>query len=123
MKSENLSASSTSQWNECLRPPSPFILSPQERRRLLADFGFTDERSANSVVGVLFQRDGEQSPSPGGEGRGEGGYHLLILILNSNYPRVRTYGAGSPRVFRLDSAHDGSRSDPKERGISDEERR
>ena len=46
----------------------------------------------------------------------------LLPELNfiwANIPqRCRTYGAGSLRVFHLDSAHDGSRSDPKERGIS-----
>jgi hypothetical protein len=56
-------------WNECLRPPSPFILSPRERKWLLIVPGFADERPTNPVV-YIFKRAANDTPSPGGEGWG-----------------------------------------------------
>jgi hypothetical protein len=50
-----------------LRPPSPFILSPQERKLPLRDFGFTNDCSINPAAG--FATDAAHvSPSPWGEG-------------------------------------------------------
>jgi hypothetical protein len=42
-----------------LRPPSPFILSPQERRWLLADFDFADD--VRQIQSQVFQRNGERN--------------------------------------------------------------
>jgi len=47
----------------------------QERKSLSTVSGFADECPANSVVKML-KGAANDSPSPGGEGRGEGGCHL-----------------------------------------------
>ena len=62
-----------------IRPPSPFILSPGERKWLSAGSGFADHRSANPVV-RFFKWTANDSPflSPahrmgeGGRRSGEG---------------------------------------------------
>jgi hypothetical protein len=53
-----------------------FYPLPQERESLSTVSGFADERPANPVV-EIFKGAANDSPSPGGEGRGEGGCVIL----------------------------------------------
>jgi len=53
-----------------LRPPSPFILSPQERKWLLDVSGLANGCPANPVARI-FRKAANDSPSPWGEGRDE----------------------------------------------------
>jgi hypothetical protein len=54
-----------------IRPPSPFILSPGERKWLLAGSGFADHRLANPVA-QFTKWTANDSPSPRGRGPGRG---------------------------------------------------
>jgi hypothetical protein len=46
--------------------------SPQEKEQPSLNSGFINDGSANPVMRI-FKRTANDSPSPGGEGRGEGG--------------------------------------------------
>ena len=48
------------------------MISPQERKQHSIVSGFADERPANPVI-QIFKEAADDSPSPGGEGRGEDG--------------------------------------------------
>jgi len=62
--------------------PHPGLL-PQEKEKLRAGFGFADERPANPVARISKQTEND-SPSPWGEGRDEGGREPFeIHNLNS----------------------------------------
>jgi hypothetical protein len=54
------------------RSPSPFILSPGERKSPVHDSRFANDRPANPAAG--YAKDAARvAPSPWGEGRVEGG--------------------------------------------------
>ncbi|MGO9587726.1 MAG: hypothetical protein ACLP2Y_16190 [Limisphaerales bacterium] len=50
---------------------------PRERKSPLADSGFANDRSANSVARI-FKETANDSPSPWGEGRVEGGRYIKL---------------------------------------------
>jgi hypothetical protein len=52
--------------------------SPQEKEQQSLVFGFAGDGSANSVA-QIFKRTADDSPSPGGEGRDEGGRKSQFL--------------------------------------------
>jgi hypothetical protein len=64
----------------CYTPALTFYPLPQERKWLLAGFGFADERPANPVARI-FKATANDSPSPWGEGRDEGGSGSNQLLL------------------------------------------
>jgi hypothetical protein len=56
----------------CFTPALTFYPLPRERKWQLAGFGCADERPANPVARI-FMETANDSPSPWGEGRVEGG--------------------------------------------------
>jgi hypothetical protein len=66
----------------CFTLALTFYPLPQERKWLPADSGFADEYSANPVARI-FKGTVNDSPSPWGEGRDEGGCesHKLDFTL------------------------------------------
>ena len=50
------------------------MISPRERKQLSIASAFADNRPANPLVSI-FKGAADDSPSPGGEGRGEGVRH------------------------------------------------
>jgi hypothetical protein len=60
-----------------LTPALTFHPLPQERKSTLADSGFADDRPANPVARI-FKRTENDSPSPWGEGRVEGGRYTKL---------------------------------------------
>jgi hypothetical protein len=61
-----------------------FYPLPQERKWLLGGFGFADDCPANPVARI-FKDTADDSPSPGGEGRGEGGRAFCRLSPFFNF--------------------------------------
>jgi hypothetical protein len=60
------------EFNLCFTPALTFYPLPQERKSLQADSGCADDRPAHPVARI-FKKAADDSPSPWGEGRDEGG--------------------------------------------------
>jgi hypothetical protein len=73
-------------------PALTFYPLPQERKWLSLVSGFADERSVNPVV-EIFKEAANDSPSPGGEGWGEGGRIInVVAISEESYAESFAFG-------------------------------